>query len=240
MNVARWFNKSAYGLSALVGTFYLWIWLNQPRNIDADMALKMPISGEPDSRMDHLSAWDIAQLPKAERFDSPMGTELGGMVYNAQKFWQLNETRGGHHTGDDLNGIGGMNTDLGDAVYSVADGLVIYSGAPSPGWGNVLIIAHTTRNGRQLHSMYAHLDQIDVPRGDLVARGRKIGTVGSGNGNYLAHLHFEMRDSDAVDIGRGYAHTPFTRLDPALVISDLRNASADDLAPSPFSRVLKN
>ena len=208
--------------------------------IDADTALSIPGTGEVDPRFHFLSAWQTNQIPQALRFDPPLGSDHGGLVYNAQKFWDMNEKRGGHHTGDDLNGIGGMNTDLGDPVFCTADGLVIYAGEPSPGWGKLVVIAHHAADGRPLHSMYAHLHRIDVALGALVPRGGKIGTVGTANGYYPAHLHFEMRTSDGVDIGAGYAMYPLNRLDPATTVSTLRNAAEDQLSASPLARVLRN
>ena len=160
------------------------------------------------------------------------------MVYNAQQFREMNDKRGGRHLGEDLNGIGGMNTDLGDPVFATADGLVLYAGEPSPGWGNVVVIGHSAPDGRVLHSMYAHLNRIDVTRGALVARGGKVGTVGTANGYYPAHLHFELRASDGVDIGGGYAMQPGNRLDALATVAALRHAAADDLAASPLARVL--
>jgi len=205
---------------------------------DADFSLSMPLTGGPDHRFQFLRAWQTAAIPESIRFDSPLGSEHGGLVYNAQKFWEMNEKRGGHHTGDDLNGIGGMNTDLGDPIFSTADGLVIYAGEPSPGWGKLVVIAHRAVDGRPLQSMYAHLNRIDATLGELVARGAQVGTVGTANGYYPAHLHFEMRLSDGVDIGAGYAMFPLNRLDPAATVSALRNAKPDALAPSPMVRAL--
>ena len=87
--------------------------------------------------------------------------------------------------------------------------------------------------------MYAHLNRIDVTPGALVARGGKIGTVGTANGYYPAHLHFEIRASDGVDIGAGYAANPLNHLDPAAnSISSLRNAAEDELSPSPLAAAL--
>ncbi|MEO8614247.1 MAG: M23 family metallopeptidase [Luteolibacter sp.] len=206
---------------------------------DADVPLSMPEKGEVDQRFQFLSAWQTGQIPRAQRFDPPLGTEHLGLVYNAQKFWDMNETRGGHHTGDDLNGIGGMNTDLGDPVFATADGLVLYAGEPSPGWGKLVVVAHKSLDGRTLHSMYAHLNRMDVKIGSLVARGGKIGTVGTANGYYPAHLHFEMRASDGVDIGAGYASKPLNRLDPMGTVNALRNAGADELSPSALAQALK-
>jgi murein DD-endopeptidase MepM/ murein hydrolase activator NlpD len=128
-----------------------------------------------------------------------------------------------------------MNTDLGDPVYSTADDLVLYTGEPSPGWGKLVVVAHKTPDGKTLHSMYAHLNRIDVRIGDLISRGGKLGTVGTANGYYPAHLHFEMRASDGVDIGAGYGADPLNRLDPVATVNSLRNAPADLLAPSPLA-----
>jgi len=206
---------------------------------DADSPLAMPEQGEWDPRFHFLSAWQSVRIPTAVRFDPPLGTEHAGLIYNAQKFWEMNEKRGGHHTGDDLNGIGGMNTDLGDPVFCTADGLVLYAGEPSPGWGKIVVVAHKTADGRPLHSVYAHLNRIDVKIGQLLERGGKIGTVGTANGYYPAHLHFEMRTSDGVDIGAGYAMFPLNRLDPTAIIDSLRNAAKDDLTPSPLAGALR-
>jgi murein DD-endopeptidase MepM/ murein hydrolase activator NlpD len=214
--------------------------MRKPAEIDADTPLAMPRNGEPDHRFHFLPAWQTAQIPRALRFDPPLGSDHAGLVYNAQKFWEMNDKRGGHHTGDDLNGIGGMNTDLGDPVFCTADGLVIYAGEPSPGWGKLVVIAHSAADGRPLHSMYAHLNRIAVTPGALVPRGGKIGSVGTANGYYPAHLHFEMRASDGVDIGAGYAMQPLNRLDPAATIAALRNAAADELSPSPLARAAGN
>ncbi len=237
--VAKGFLKRLGGLLILAGTAAALVWLARPTQIDADSPLSMPKTGEPDSRFHFLSAWDAAQIPVAERFDPPLGSDHAGLIYNAQKFWEMNEKRGGHHTGDDLNGIGGMNTDLGDPVFSTADGLVIYAAESSPGWGKIIIIAHTTRDGRKLHSMYAHLNRIEVSRGDLVARATKIGTVGTANGYYPAHLHFEMRASDCVDIGAGYALEMLNHLDPMGTVATLKNAVPEDLPPSPLGIALR-
>jgi murein DD-endopeptidase MepM/ murein hydrolase activator NlpD len=207
---------------------------------NTDQPLAMPEKGEIDDRFQFPSVWQVAQIPESPRFDPPMGTENGGMVYNAQKFRDMNEKRGGPHSGDDLNGIGGMDTDLGDPVYSPADGLVLFAGEPSPGWGKTLVIAHKTSDGRTLHSMMAHLNRIDVPRGALVPRGGKIGTVGTSNGFYPAHLHFEMRASHEVDIGAGYGTAVLNRLDPMATVASLRNSKPDALSPSPLTLALRN
>lgn len=201
-------------------------------------ALAMPVTREVDDRCWLAPPWQAARVPCATRFDLPLGTEHGALVYNAQPFRAMNVKRGGPHLGDDLNGIGGMDTDFGDPVFAVADGLVLYAGTPSSGWGNVLVIAHKTADGRVWHSMVAHLSRMDAAPGAVVARGQIIGAVGTADGRYLAHLHFEMRASDEVDIGPGYAQTLFNRLDPTATVIAFRHAEADELAPAPMAVML--
>lgn len=199
---------------------------------DYDVPFEMPKDGMPDMRFHFLSAWQANQIPTASKMDTPMGSENGALVYNAQKFMEMNEQRGGHHTGDDLNGIGGMNTDLGDPVFAAGDGLVVYAGEPSPGWGNIVILAHRDPEGKPIHTMYAHLLNIKTTLDHLVARGEVIGSVGTAGGQYPAHLHFEVRSSDGIDIGAGYVSQPLNRLDPAAVIAALHNPEAEGISPS--------
>lgn len=246
----RWINPITLALLvAIAGMFGIALWQDKPPVIppietlknfqDAAPPLLLPEDGIPRYRLNLFSAWETGEIPPATRFDQPMGSAHAALTYNAQKFWEMNQARKGHHTGDDLNGIGGMNTDLGDPVYAAADGLVVFAGEPSPGWGNTLIVAHRDTTGRLLETMYAHLDRIDVVVNALVFRGQKIGTVGTANGYYPAHLHFEIRHGDGVDIGGGYGMLPLNRLDPERTIKELAGAESDDLSPSPLAAALK-
>lgn len=205
---------------------------------EADAPYGIPVKAGDETKIQRFhpqfsfhSPFERATIPTALRFDAAMGTENAALTYNAQKFWEMNATRGGHHTGDDLNGIGGQNSDLGDPVYAIANGLVIFTGEPSPGWGKMVILAHRTEDGRILHSMYAHLDSILATYGNYVARGSEIGTVGTANNNYLAHLHLEMREADGISPQAGYTSFKFDRLDPEKTIATLRGASPDELSP---------
>ena len=206
---------------------------------DADAPLLLPDDGMPRHRLHLLSAWDQVAMPRAVRFDLPMGSEAGALTYNAQKFWEMNRKRGGHHTGDDLNGIGGMNSDLGDPVFAMADGTVLYAGEPSPGWGKTLVVGHVAADGRQIHSMYAHLLRTEVAVGSTVERGQRIGQVGTANGYYPAHLHFELRESDGVDIGAGYSMLSLNRLNPEATVAAMRGAPVDQPAPAMLAHALE-
>lgn len=178
-----------------------------------------------------LTPLEAATLPLATRFDMPMGSEHGALTYNARPF------RISRHLGDDLNGIGGGNSDLGAPVYASGAGRVVYAGIPGPGWGKMILIAHRLPDSDELgpviQTMYAHLLSIQVEVGQMVQRGHQIGTVGTAEGAYLAHLHFEVRLGPYVNPGQGYADTPLNRVAPEQFIRAHRGAGADILNPPP-------
>jgi murein DD-endopeptidase MepM/ murein hydrolase activator NlpD len=157
-----------------------------------------------------------AVVPLADGFDFPVGPPDAKRYYNAQAF-----QRNGH-LGEDWNGNGGGNTDLGDPVHAVAIGVVHVAADYGAGWGNVLRVYHNIGSAGQpklIESLYAHLDTMIVQVGDTVGRGQQIGTIGDAHGAYWAHLHLEMRHDVGRDLGGGYGDdttgylipTPFIR-----------------------------
>ena len=148
-----------------------------------------------------LSPLELASIPTATHFDFPLGNENGAMAYNAQRFTE------NKHLGDDLNGIGGENSDLGDPIYAIADGRVLLARDGGPGWGNVVILLHAylkNSERKYVESYYGHVQDMLVHPDETVKRGQQIATVGTANGRYLAHLHFEMREFITPFIGPGY------------------------------------
>lgn len=202
-------------VAAVVGV----IWLRLPGSAVRPKSL--------DPAFVRLTPLEVSSLPLATRFDMPMGSEHGALTYNARPF------RIARHLGDDLNGIGGGNSDLGDAVYAAGAGRVVYAGSPGPGWGKMILVAHRLPEGDEVgpvvQTMYAHLETIRVRAGQNVERGEKIGTVGTAEGAYLAHLHFEVRVGPYVNPGQGYADTPLNRVSPEQFIRAHRGAAAEML-----------
>ena len=180
-----------------------------------------------------LSPTELVLAPTATRFDLPVGSEHGALTYNAQPFQE------NRHLGEDFNGIGGQDSDLGDSVFAVADGRVIYAGAPSPGWGNVVMLLHESAEGKMVESVYGHLEAIRVPVGGQVRRGDILGTIGSAEGRYLAHLHFELRSAPALDTGAGYGDTPQGRLDGEKMLLSWRHRRDDQLSAAPAGEPLE-
>jgi len=151
----------------------------------------------------------------ADGFDFPVGKPEAKEYYNAQKFGANN------HLGDDWNGVGGGNTDLGDPIYSIANGYITEVKDYEGSWGNVAQIVHYYNN-KLYKSLYAHCDSVIVKEGNFVKRGEQIATIGNCNGMYYAHLHIEIRDSLNLDIGSGYSNETKGYLDPTLFIKTNR------------------
>ncbi len=77
---------------------------------------------------------------------------------------------------------------VGDPVYAVGDGRVVYSGAGLRGYGNLIILKH---NNTYL-SAYAHNQTLLVKEDQSVRKGQKIAEMGSSDTDKVK-LHFEIR-----------------------------------------------
>ncbi len=95
----------------------------------------------------------------------------------------------GTHTGYDENAFDLVNTDgrtRGAPVVAAADGTYWWWGQR----GGSVILSH----GNGFYTMYSHLEsRVAFKKGQPVARGTVIGTVGSAGTSYSnPHLHFEL------------------------------------------------
>jgi len=157
----------------------------------------------------------------ADGFDLPVGKPDARGYYKARGF----SSHG--HLGEDWDGVGGGNTDLGDPIYTIGDGVVVFARDCHQGWGNVVIVRHAYREGgavRNVDSLYGHLDKILVRRGQAVRRGQQIGTMGTAHGLYDSHLHLELRKNIAIGMSRDkFAQDSSNYYDPSDFIASHRH-----------------
>ncbi|MDG1435364.1 MAG: M23 family metallopeptidase [Saprospiraceae bacterium] len=147
----------------------------------------------------------------SQQFDFPVGIPDGSNYYKAREFGQK------RHLGEDWNGTGGGNTDLGDPVHSVSNGYVTFAENVCCGWGNIVRVVHKFPDHPEypyVESFYAHLDEVKVKEGEFIRRGQLLGTIGTADGIYSAHLHLEMRNFIDMGIGPGYSDDTFGFLVP--------------------------
>lgn len=84
----------------------------------------------------------------------------------------------------------------GTTVMAPGDARVVFAGrfplSRNVRWwryGNVVVLKH----GDRYVTIFAHLDQIDVRRGQQLKRGERLGAVGNTGWSTSPHLHYEVR-----------------------------------------------
>lgn len=169
------------------------------------------------------------RIPIADGFDFPVGKPNADGYYKARGLRLRSPT----HFGEDWNGRGGGNTDLGDPVYSMGNGIVVWAYDVKAGWGNVAIIRHAYRDPKTgqvkfCDSLYGHLREMSVKVGQQVKRGEQIGTIGSNRGMYAAHLHFEIRHNLKIGMHRNSVGRDLTNwADPTDFINKYRRLNRE-------------
>ncbi len=107
------------------------------------------------------------------------------------------------HEGIDLHAA------KGTPVYSAHAGVVLYSGKKIRGYGNMVVIRHSSG----IATIYAHNSRNLVRQGQHVHQGQKIAISGNTGHVRGPHLHFEVRDGVAA-------------IDPMTVLPSVATANA--------------
>lgn len=126
------------------------------------------------------------------------GTVIDGYVGAGTFVWPSTETYlsgydytpGTNHWGVDVAGS------MGNAIYAVDSGVIVYAGWNDWGYGNVLVIDH----GNGWQSLYAHLSTLSVGCGASVSQGAVIAGMGSTGRSSGPHLHFELMNASGVRV----------------------------------------
>lgn len=110
-----------------------------------------------------------------------------------------------------------MAARVGTEIHAPADGVVLFAGRyslqRSVAWwryGNLVILGH----GEHFLTVYGHCDEVRVAKGDRVAQGDVIATVGNTGMSTSPHLHYEIR--------RQEEDATFRPVDPRIYILDHR------------------
>ncbi|HEU4965003.1 MAG TPA: peptidoglycan DD-metalloendopeptidase family protein [Bacilli bacterium] len=109
------------------------------------------------------------------------------MPFPCGQVWE-GQTRTNHSPANaiDLN----RTDDFGDKVVAAAAGTVVtVANLGDTSYGRYVVIDH----GGGWKTYYAHLSSFAVSKGQWIAKGDKVGNVGSSGGSTGPHLHFEER-----------------------------------------------
>ncbi len=84
-----------------------------------------------------------------------------------------------------------LKTYKGNLVLATADGIVTEAGVINVfSWGKIIRIKHA----ETYETVYAHLSEVKVKKGDIVKRGEVIGKAGSTGESTGPHLHYEVKE----------------------------------------------
>ncbi len=126
----------------------------------------------------------------------------GGFIGTGTFVWPTTmHSISGYHFQPEINHYGiDIAGDIGNPVYAIDNGVIVFAGPSQWGYGNEIVVDH----GNGWQSLYAHLSAIDVSCGQSVLKGAVIGAVGQTGNATGPHLHFELRSAK------------FGRVDPLL------------------------
>lgn len=133
---------------------------------------------------------EISNMPPTPEGLGGFGNKRGALEWPAEGEVELGfglqtDPRFGtkvHHKGLDIR------APQGAVVWAPYPASVGFSGW-FRGYGNLVVLDH----GEGYYTLYAHLDSLDVARGDRVERATPLGTVGATASLKGAYLYFEVR-----------------------------------------------
>lgn len=143
-------------------------------DVDDDFAVRIQRAARDLSEAKSLSE-AVNELPLARPTANSQQTSGFGVRFDPFT------RRPAYHSGQDFAGA------YATPIYATGPGVVAYTGQRS-GYGNVVEIDH----GRGLKTRYAHLSGFAVQRGQRVAVGQRIASMGSTGRSTGTHLHYEV------------------------------------------------
>lgn len=124
---------------------------------------------------EHMLASIPAIMPVANKDLTRVASGYGMRLHPIYKTYKM-------HTGMDFT------APIGTDIYCTGDGVVKKVEYSQRGYGNHIIIDH----GYGYETLYAHMNTINVKKGQSVKRGDLLGFVGNSGTSTGPHLHYEV------------------------------------------------
>ncbi|TAK12737.1 MAG: M23 family metallopeptidase [Anaerolineae bacterium] len=130
-------------------------------------------------------------------FSRPIAADEVNWPLDAYRYTGTNFGEGLPHTGVDIVASEGtpiLAAESGQVVWADWGLFRLTPGDTTDPYGMAVMIAHDFGfQDRPLYTVYAHLSEINVTRGQIVERGDVLGALGDTGLTTSAHLHFEIR-----------------------------------------------
>ena len=134
-------------------------------------------------RKEQMLASIPAIQPVANKELKRMASGYGMRMHPIYKYRKM-------HTGMDFS------AEQGTEIYATGEGKVLEVEKSNRGYGNHVIIDH----GYGYQTLYAHMSEFNVRKGESVKRGQVIGFIGSTGTSVAPHLHYEViKDREKVN-----------------------------------------
>lgn len=123
------------------------------------------------------------------------------------------------HTGIDLT------APTGTSVFATGNGVVVEAEYSPDGYGKRVLVDH----GFGFKTLYAHLHDIRVRKGQKIRRGEIVGTVGNTGRSTAPHLHYEVRRNNHTENPVNYYFNDLTpeQYEEVILVSSRMNMSFD-------------
>ena len=138
------------------------------------------------TREDPATALNVGPGACPSQYDGVLGTLNFVWPLSSRSLSGYDYAPSANHYGIDIGGA------IGDPVFAVDNGVVVYAGWNDWGYGNMVVVDH----GQGWQSLYGHMSTVEVSCGQEVYRSDLVGTVGETGMAVGPHLHFELRNDD--------------------------------------------
>ncbi len=138
------------------------------------------------TREEPATAVNVGPGACSESYDGVVGTLNFRWPVQSRVLSGYDYSPSANHYGIDIGG------QMGDPVWTVDNGIVVYAGWNDWGYGNMVVVDH----GFGWQSLYGHLATVDVICGQEVYSGDILGSMGDTGAAEGVHLHFELRSDE--------------------------------------------
>lgn len=163
-------------LISLSSSLFCWAWSYPVQEVEGSFCWET--GGKCTLELPRILNGDLLQYYQIPRYRQIYSVLWGGTYFGGWDFGF------GSHQGIDIAST------KWTPIYAASEGRVIIAQEKGDRW-KVIVIQHSWQ-GKNIYTVYAHLESIGVDVGELVVEGQKIAEMGSTGNSTGPHLHFQI------------------------------------------------